>query len=85
MNDFYSQNVNPVRFQVLFTTLGIALFLWFLGPLWRVLGEAEGGPARGTTVAPVGAGVASVLMLVGLSGALSLPRPPDSAAGGLRR
>ncbi|MFJ3976468.1 hypothetical protein [Streptomyces sp. NPDC090021] len=67
VNDFYSQNVNSVRFQMLFTSLGIALFLWFLGPLWRVLREAEGGPARGTTVALVGAGVASALMLVSLA------------------
>ncbi|MFG2487986.1 hypothetical protein ACGFSI_35230 [Streptomyces virginiae] len=67
VNDFFSQNVNPVRLQVLFTTLGIALFLWFLGPLWRVLREAEGGSARGTTVALVGAGVAASLMLVGLA------------------
>ncbi|MCZ7456278.1 hypothetical protein [Streptomyces sp. WMMC940] len=67
VNDFYSQNVNAVRLQMLFTTLGIALFLWFLGPLWRVLREAEDGSARGTTVALVGAGVGSALMLVGLA------------------
>ncbi|MFD9966943.1 hypothetical protein ACFWZR_21010 [Streptomyces sp. NPDC059017] len=67
VNDFYSQNVNHIRLQVLFTTLGIALFLWFLGPLWRVLRDAEGEPARGATVALVGAGVGAALMLVALA------------------
>ncbi|MCJ1681510.1 hypothetical protein MTF65_29975 [Streptomyces sp. APSN-46.1] len=67
VNDFYSENLNHARLQVLFTTLGIALFLWFLGSLWRVLREAEGGPARGATIALVGAGVGSALMLVALA------------------
>ncbi len=66
-NAFFSQNVNPVRLQVLFNTLGIVLFLWFLGSLWRILRGAEGEPARGSVTALVGAGVGSALMLVGLS------------------
>lgn len=67
VNDFFSQHVNAVRFQVLFNTLGIALFLWFLGPLWEVLREAEGETARGATAALVAAGAGSALMLVGLA------------------
>ena len=66
-NDFFSQNVNPMRLQALFNTLGIVLFLWFLGSLWRVLRRAEGEPARGSAVALVGASAGSALMLVGLS------------------
>ncbi|MCX5609459.1 hypothetical protein OHB39_18020 [Streptomyces sp. NBC_00047] len=67
VNDFYSQNLNHARLQVLFTTLGIALFLWFLGSLWSVLQEAEGEPARGAAIALVAAGVGSALMLVALA------------------
>ncbi|MFJ3926297.1 hypothetical protein [Streptomyces sp. NPDC090022] len=47
--------------------MGIALFLWFLGPLWKVLREAEGETARGSAVALVAAGAGSALMLVGLA------------------
>ena len=66
-NDFFSQNLNPMRLQVLFNTLGIALFLWFVGSLWRVLRRAEGEPGRGSAVVLVGAAAGSALMLVGLS------------------
>ncbi|WP_406731581.1 hypothetical protein [Streptomyces sp. NBC_01794] len=67
VNDFFAQNPNQTRLQVLFTTLGIALFLWFLGSLWRVLREAEGESARGSVIALVGAVTGSMLMLVSLA------------------
>lgn len=66
-NAYFSTNVNPARLQALFTSLGIVLFLWFLGSLWRVLKQAEGEPARGSTIALAGASVGSALMLVGLA------------------
>ncbi|TFE53181.1 hypothetical protein E3E14_10025 [Streptomyces sp. ICN441] len=66
-NDFLSRHVNAIRLQGLFTTLGIALFLWFLGSLWRVLREAEGDSAPGSTVALVAASTGSALMLVSLA------------------
>ena len=44
-------------------SIGLALFLWFLGSLWTVLRSAEGGPARGSAIASAGAlvGVAATL------------------------
>ena len=64
---FLAAGLNQVRLEVLFTSLGIVLFLWFVGSLWMRLKQAEGEPARGSTIALAGATVGSALMLVGLA------------------
>jgi magnesium-transporting ATPase (P-type) len=78
---FLAASLNQVRLQVLFTSLGIALFLWFLGSLWMRLKQAEGEPARGSTIALAGATAGSALVLVGLAltGTMGLTTSPAQA------
>ncbi len=64
---FLAADLNQVRLEMLFTSLGIVLFLWFVGSLWMRLKQAEGEPARGSTIALAGATAGSALMLVGLA------------------
>jgi hypothetical protein len=59
-------HLNAYRLELLFTALGLAAFLWFLGSLWATLKDAEGDPGRGSAPTLVGASVGSGLMLVGL-------------------
>ena len=63
---FLAAHLTSVRLVLLFMTLGIALFLWFLGSLWAILREAEGVPGRGSAVAMAGAIAGAALMVVGL-------------------
>ena len=64
---YLAAHLTGYRLQLLFTTLGLALFLWFLGSLWAGLRTAEDDPGRGSTLTVVGATVGSVLMVVGLT------------------
>ena len=54
------------RLELLFISLGVVLFLWFVGSLHVALKKAEGDPARGSTLAVTAAGVGAGLMLVSL-------------------
>ena len=63
---FFADHLNGIRAQVMLNSIGIVLFLWFLGTLWGVLRAAEGGPARGSTIASGGALVGVALTLMGL-------------------
>jgi len=65
--DYLSLHVNPIRLEILFNILGLGLFLWFLGTLLPRLRAAEGDPARGSTVASLGAVVGSTLVIGGLA------------------
>ncbi len=51
---YLAANLSAIRVVILLQTLGLALFLWFLASLWRVLREAEGDQSRGATAALVG-------------------------------
>lgn len=62
---YVAAHLNAYRVELLFMTLGIALFLWFVGSLFVTLDGAE-ELGRGSTLAVVGASVGSGLMLVGL-------------------
>lgn len=64
---FLAAHLTAIRVVVLLNSLGIALFLWFLGSLWRTLREAEDEAGRGSTVAVIGGVAGSVLVLTGLA------------------
>ena len=64
---FLAAHLSAIRVVVLLNSLGIALFLWFLGSLWTTLREAEGEAGRGSTVAVIGGVAGSVLVLAGLA------------------
>jgi magnesium-transporting ATPase (P-type) len=61
---FMAAHLNAYRIELLLLSLGLALFLWFVGSLRTTLGAAEGGPARGSTLAVVGASVGAGMLLV---------------------
>lgn len=63
---FIADHLNGIRAQVMLNSIGMVFFLWFLGTLWGVLRAAEGGPARGSTIAVAGAIVGVAMSLVGL-------------------
>jgi hypothetical protein len=63
---FFADHLQPIRAQVMLNSLGIILFLWFLGTLWSVLRRAEGGPARGSAIASAGGLIGVAMTLVGL-------------------
>ena len=63
---FIADHLNGIKAQVMLNGIGLILFLWFLGSLRGVLGAAEGGRARGSTIASGGALVGVALTLVGL-------------------
>ena len=62
--EFVREHQEALKVQVLLNSLGIVLFLWFLGSLWSRLRAAEGGPARVSAIASAGgiAGAVAVLM-----------------------
>jgi hypothetical protein len=64
---FLAAHLSAIRVVVLLNSLGIALFLWFLGSLWTTLREAESEAGRGSTSAVIGGVAGSVLVLVGLA------------------
>lgn len=63
---FVADHLNGIKAQVMLNGIGLALFLWFLGTLWGLLRQAEGGPARGSAIASGGALIGVALTLVGL-------------------
>ena len=63
---FIADHLNGIRAQVMLSSIGIVVFLWFLGTLSGVLRAAEGGRARGAAVASAGAQAGVALTLVGL-------------------
>jgi hypothetical protein len=63
---FFADHLEAIRAQVMLNSIGIVVFLWFLGTLWSVLREAEGSPGRGSVIASAGAIVGVALTLVGL-------------------
>lgn len=71
---FIADHLNGIKAQVMLNSIGLALFVWFLGTLWSVLRTAEGGPARGSAIASGGAliGVALTLVALVLTGASTL-------------
>lgn len=80
---YIAQNLNAYRLDLLFVSLGLALFLWFAGSLHVTLRGAEGEPGRGSTLAVLAAGVGTGLMLLALvfgftSGLATSPVQADS-------
>ncbi len=63
---YLAGHLSAYRFELLFTSLGLMLFLWFLGSLWTTLKTAEGDPGRGSVLTVVGAVVSTVLMQAGI-------------------
>ena len=63
---YLAAHLNAYRIELLLMSLGIALFLWFVGSLWVTLKGAEGDAGRGSMLAVIGASVGAGLMLVGL-------------------
>ena len=59
--------LSEIRVVVLLNSLGLALFLWFLGSLWTRLRDDEGGAGRGSTLVLVGGVAGAVLVLAGLA------------------
>jgi hypothetical protein len=61
---YLNDHESSLKVQVLLNSIGIVLFLWFLGSLWSALRTAEGGPARVSAIASAGGivGAAAVLM-----------------------
>ena len=62
---FMAAHLNAYRVELLLMSLGVVLFLWFVGSLRLVLASAKGDPGRGSTLAVIGAGVGAGLLLVG--------------------
>jgi hypothetical protein len=79
---YLAANLTSYRLETLFTTLGIVLFLWFVGTVQSTLRAAEGAHGRGTALAVIGASVGSALMLVGttLSFTAGLSTSPSQAS-----
>ncbi|MGH3365271.1 MAG: hypothetical protein ACRDOW_11155 [Nocardioidaceae bacterium] len=64
---YLSQHVSALRVEILLLSLGLALFLWFVGALVPSLRVAEGEPGRGSASAAVGAVCGTVLIFAGLA------------------
>lgn len=79
---YLAANLSAYRLTVLLTTLGLLMFLWFVGSLWSTLVRAEGVPARGSTLVAIGAVLGSGMMLVSaaLSYTAALSTSPAQAA-----
>ena len=78
---FMALGLTQVRFMAFFTILGFAVFLWFMGSLWMRLKQAEGEPARGSTIALLGAATGTALIVGGLviTAAAALSASPTQA------
>ena len=63
---YLALHLSRYRLELLFVSLGVVLFLWFVGSLHVTLKKAEGDPGRGSTLAVTAAGVGAGLMLVSL-------------------
>ncbi len=63
---FVASHLNGIKAQVMLNSIGLIVFLWFLGTLWSVLRAVESGPARGSAIASAGAITGVGLTLVGL-------------------
>jgi hypothetical protein len=57
---------DSLKVQALLSSIGIVLFLWFLGSLWAHLRAAEGGPARVSAIASAGGIAGAIAVLMGL-------------------
>jgi hypothetical protein len=79
---YLAANLSSFRITVLLTTLGMLMFLWFVGSLWSTLYQAEGVPSRGSTLVVIGAVVGSGMMLVSaaMSYTAGLSTSPAQAA-----
>ncbi len=79
---YLAANLSAYRITVLLTTLGLLMFLWFVGSLWSTLHQAEGVPSRGSTLIVIGAVLGSGMMLVSsaLSYTAGLSTSPAQAA-----
>jgi hypothetical protein len=64
---YLASYLSQIRAVVLLESLGLALFLWFLGSLWTTLRDAEGDNGRGSTLVLVGGVAGAVLVLAGLA------------------
>jgi hypothetical protein len=55
---------DSIKVETLLNSIGVVLFLWFLGNLWARLRATEGGPARVSAIASAGgiAGAVALLM-----------------------
>ncbi len=63
---FIASHLNGMRAQVMLNSIGLVVFLWFLGSLWGVLRAATWGRGRGAAIASAGAVAGVALTLVGL-------------------
>lgn len=63
--NYLQANLSEIRIVILLQSLGVALFLWFLASLWRILRAAEGPSSRGATAALAGGVASSGLILTG--------------------
>ena len=61
---YLAANLSSYRITILLTTLGLLMFLWFVGSLWSTLVQAEGDPSRGSTLVVIGAVLGSGMILV---------------------
>lgn len=79
---YLAANLSSYRITILLTTLGLLMFLWFVGSLWSTLVQAEGGPSRGPILAVIGAVLGSGMMLVSsaMSYTAGLSTSPAQAA-----
>lgn len=79
---YLAANLSSYRISVLLATLGLLMFLWFVGSLWSTLLQAEGVPSRGSTLAVIGAVLGSGMMLVSsaMSYTAGLSTSPAQAA-----
>jgi hypothetical protein len=78
---YIATHLNSVRLQLLFTTLGLVLFLWFTGSVQAALRRADSELARGPALVMTGAAVGGGLMLasLGLSFSSALAASPAQA------
>jgi hypothetical protein len=64
---FLAAHLSEIRVALLLNSLGVVLVLWFLGTLLPRLRAVEGEPARGSTIAALGAAVGTPLLLGGFA------------------
>lgn len=62
---YLQEHKDSIKVELLLNSIGVVLFLWFIGNLWAHLRAAEGGPARVSAIASAGGIAGAIALLMG--------------------